>query len=276
MISIYKYTPEIQRASGSIVDAESWMHIAVNWQTQTYVIYIWDTRQTLGFGVMHGTNPGNWEIAIDNHQPVVKPSIDWLNDEMQILHNSRNVYGVIGASNHSHSDREPNDFYCTPRPITLKLLDKHIFDTAIPVLEPCCGTGNIAKALIDKGFDVKAFDIVQRGFGEQMNFFDFNETWNGNIITNPPYNKAQAFVKHALDIVTDNSKVAMFLKLTFLEGNSRKQLFAEYPPKVVMVCSSRVHCNMKGDDNDYIGGAIAYAWFIWQKGFQGPPIIQWI
>lgn len=97
-----------------------------------------------------------------------------------------------------------------------------------------------------------------------------------DIVTNPPYSKAEAFVRHALEICDDGHKVAMFLKLTFLEGKSRKKLFAEYPPKVVYVSSSRLICAKNGDFEAYGSSAVAYAWFVWVKGYTGDTTIKWI
>ena len=46
-----------------------------------------------------------------------------------------------------------------------------------------------------------------------------------DILTNPPYKLAKEFVEHALEVVEDGYYVVMFLKLTFLEGKARKELF---------------------------------------------------
>ena len=63
-----------------------------------------------------------------------------------------------------------------------------------------------------------------------------------DIITNPPYKIAKEFVEHALEVITEGHKVAMFLKLTFLESKKRRELFEKYPPKVIYVSSSRLQC----------------------------------
>jgi hypothetical protein len=68
----------------------------------------------------------------------------------------------------------------------------------------------------------------------------------------------------------------MFLKLQFLEGKSRKAFFMEHPPKTVYVSSSRLICAMNGDFSTISSSAVAYAWFVWQKGFSGEPVIRWI
>lgn len=60
----------------------------------------------------------------------------------------------------------------------------------------------------------------------------------------------------------------MFLKIQFLEGKERKQLFLEHPPKTVYVSSSRLNCAKNGDFITYPKSAMAYAWYLWEKGFK--------
>ena len=97
--------------------------------------------------------------------------------------------------------------------------------------------------------------------------------WDGDIITNPPYKYAKEFVEKALELVTTGRRVAMFLKLTFLEGQGRRELFKNNPPKVVYVSSARLNC---GKNGVFTGtSAVAYCWVIWQKGHAGPTQIKW-
>ena len=149
------------------------------------------------------------------------------------------------------------------------------------IYEPACGGGHIADVLIDHGFDVKCSDIVNRGYFNQTETTDFLQTNptprnSRDIITNPPYAQAKEFVEHALDISQESVKVAMFLKLTFLEGQKRKDLFAKYPPKRIYVFSSRIGCWKNGKKPDKAQNAVCYAWFIWEKGYKGEPHIRWI
>lgn len=88
--------------------------------------------------------------------------------------------------------------------------------------------------------------------------------------------KAMEFAQRALDSVQVGKKVAIFLKLQFLEGKARKQFFLKNPPKTIYVCSSRLNCVMNGEFEKYKSSVIAYAWFVWEKGFKGDPIIKWI
>ncbi len=84
-------------------------------------------------------------------------------------------------------------------------------------------------------------------------------------------------MEKSLSIIPIGKKVAMFLKLQFLEGKKRKKMFLANPPKVVYVSSSRLNCAKNGDFETYKqNSAIAYAWFVWEKGFKGDTIIKWI
>lgn len=126
-----------------------------------------------------------------------------------------------------------------------------------------------------------ASDIVDRGCPNTiiLDFFDRKAICTSDIITNPPYKYAKEFVAHALDIVDNGRKVAMFLKLTFLESKSRKELFKKYPPKKVWVFSERMQCAKNGDFETYkkgVGTAVAYAWYVWEKGYKGETTVGWI
>jgi hypothetical protein len=84
------------------------------------------------------------------------------------------------------------------------------------------------------------------------------------------------FVQKALDTITTGHKVAMFVKLLFLEGKARKKFFEENPPKTVYVSSSRLNCARNGDFETYQSSSVAYAWFVWEKGYKGDTVIKWI
>lgn len=135
----------------------------------------------------------------------------------------------------------------------------------------------MSKVLEKHGYQVTSRDLVPRGYGEGGHDFLSidNIAWNGDIVTNPPYKYAQDFVEKALQIIPEGKKVAMFLKLTFLEGKGRRELFRFTPPLCVYVSSSRLKCAQNGDFDAISGSATAYAWFIWQKGWQGETVIRW-
>lgn len=141
--------------------------------------------------------------------------------------------------------------------------------------------GHLSEVLKAHGHNVRSSDRVFRDY-EGTEIIDFLNTTKKDmhrpmdIITNPPYKYAKEFVEKALEIQDDGGKVAMFLKVTFLEGQARRKLFDTTPPKKIYVFSKRVKCAKNGDFDAIGSSAVAYAWFIWEKGFVGRTIIDWI
>jgi len=192
--------------------------------------------------------------------------------------NKNSVYKSMGASNHTDCTREENDFYATePKAIDI-LCEVEKF--AGDIWECAAGRGHLAERLKELGYVVCSTDLVDRGYGESgVDFLKQTDICDFNIITNPPYKFAQEFVEKALELVKDGKKVCMFLKLQFLEGKKRKELFKKYPPKTVYVSSSRLHCAKNAEFEEMIKGgssAVAYAWYVWQKGFQGETVVKWV
>lgn len=184
------------------------------------------------------------------------------------------VFVMIGASNHGLTPREKQDYYATDPRAVKELLKVETFNKNI--LEPCCGEGHISKVLIDAGYNVKSTDLYDRGFGAGgVDVFKYSH-FEGDIITNPPYKKAKEFIEHMISMLDTGNKLAAFLKIQFLESQSRRPLFDKHPPKRIHVFSKRVSCAKNGRFDLYPSSAVCYAWFIWEKGFKGSPIIKWI
>lgn len=183
------------------------------------------------------------------------------------------LYRIIGASNHSNTIRDQYDYYATDPIALIKLLKYESFNKN--VWECACGEGHLSNVLKNYGYNVYSTDLIDRGYqDDQIDFLNTYLMFHGDIITNPPFKFAQKFVEKALSLVFNGSKVAMFLKLTFLEGKKRSNLFSKYPLKKLYVFSSRIQC---GKNGIFTGGsAIAYGWFIWEKGYSGKPTIEWI
>ena len=202
------------------------------------------------------------------------------NKEKDWIGNSKSVYSTLGANNHSEDEREEYDYYATD-PIAIDILiNDGKSEINHNVWECACGEGHLGKRLSDYGYNVIATDLIDRGFGiGGVNFLETNTIFNGDIVTNPPYKHAVKFIEHALDIIPTGNKVFMFLKLQFLEGKSRKELFKKYPPKFVYVSSSRILCAKNGDfkaAKKNGASAVAYAWYEWEKGYTGNTIIKWV
>lgn len=191
--------------------------------------------------------------------------------------NSNSIYKTLGASNHTDKEREKDDYYATEPKATELLLSLEKFSPNI--WECACGGGHMAKVLNENGYEVKATDLIYRGYGEgNIDFLKCIAPFAGDIITNPPYKYATEFIYKALELIPAGNKAAMFLKIQFLEGKKRKKLFEKYPPKTIYVSSSRLLCAKNALFEEMIAGggsAVAYAWYIWEKGYNGETIIKW-
>ena len=194
------------------------------------------------------------------------------------INESHKVFVTLGASNHSTSERESNDYYATDPKALQLLLELESFSKNI--WECACGEGHLSKVLIENGYDVRSTDLIDRGYGEGgIDFLTIKDDfYEGDIVTNPPYKYAKEFVEKAVNMITDGHKVAMFLKLQFLEGKTRRELFDKIPPARIYVASGRINCCKNGDfsaEQRANNSAQAYAWFIWEKPFNGNTILKW-
>jgi len=171
--------------------------------------------------------------------------------------------------------RDRFDFYPTPPFCTRSLLEREHFDGVI--WEPAAGDGSMAKVI--ESYSRCIASEIRRGpevYGEQG--VDFLKTTRSvdNIVTNPPFKFGQEFVEHALECA--DKKVAMLLRLAFLESKKRYALFTATPLKRVYVFSSRqtfVHGELNGV-GQRVSGFLAFAWFVWDKSYHGEPMLGWI
>lgn len=146
---------------------------------------------------------------------------------------SANVYSTLGASNHASGERAQYDLYCTHPDAVTELLKLETFSRDI--WEPCDGLGHISDTLVANGYNVRKSDLLTRGRDiEQLDILACNEPWHGAIVTNPPYSHALPIIRKCLELVDDGCKVAMWLRILFLESKARKELFKQYPPPTDM------------------------------------------
>lgn len=187
------------------------------------------------------------------------------------------------GSNGGTRNRVSNDFYATPPSSVEALIEKETIKGSF--LEPCVGQGHILQTVLDN-CDISTYtavDLVDRGFPNTYveDFlkasFDTKFDW---IVTNPPYKLAKEFIEKSLTLLKDNGHIAMFLKIQFLEGVARKAFFEQYPPKTIYVFSKRQNPWRNGEPLDENGkkwsSTMCFAWFVWEQGFHGDPIIKWI
>jgi hypothetical protein len=190
--------------------------------------------------------------------------------------NKNSIYKALGASSATDKIREENDLYCTD-PIAIDiLLGVETFSQKI--WEPACGYLHLSNRLEHFGFDVTSTDLIDRGYGTGgVDFLKCETKFDGDIITNPPYKFSTEFVEKGIELT--NNKLALFLKVQFLEGKARKKLFEKYPPKVIYVSSSRIMCAKNGDFEGMTkggGSVVAFSWWVWVRGYKGETTVKWV
>ena len=164
------------------------------------------------------------------------------------------------------------DFYPTPEWAIQALIANEPFQ--FEIWECACGGGAISEVLRKAGYIVKSSDLYDNGYGETGVDFLKQTCITDNVVTNPPFSLAEEFVRKGVELAED--KVALLLRLAFLEGGNRAEgLFKEMPPSRIWVFSERVTFYPAGEvcKND---GTVAFAWFVWDKASEGKTEIRWI
>ncbi|MGE0725076.1 MAG: hypothetical protein AB7O45_11920 [Alphaproteobacteria bacterium] len=180
--------------------------------------------------------------------------------------------------------REANDFYRDPPIATEKLLQVEAFVGR--GLDPAAGTGTIPRVFRERGRDFHGTDLVERPSGglvlpgvdflepgaiEAQSFFPVDY-----VASNPPYKLADRFVARAMAL-PGLYKAAFLLPLTFLEGTRRKrEIYDRLPLARVWVFSFRVSMPPGNVAVEAEGGKRAYAWFVFEKSWRGPPHVGWL
>ena len=170
------------------------------------------------------------------------------------------------------ADLAGHDYFPTPRWATHALIDNERFDGDI--WECACGDGAMAEVLAGTGNKIIASDLYPRGHGDAGHDFLQSGRRVPNIVTNPPYNVAEAFIAQGLRLA--EKKLALLLRLAFLEGVGREaRIFSQTPPSRVWVFAERITFYMAGAKRAG-AGTTAYAWFVWDIGATGGTQLCWL
>lgn len=215
----------------------------------------------------------------DEVSKATKHGINTIRDYWEVAKGNGELQSVFGKGKKPRIDvREVNNFYATHPSTTRDILKVETFGKEI--LEPFCGSGTMSEVIKQSGRIVKAYDIIDRGYGEVGDFFEVDFEKNKyDIITNPPYYEAlPKLIKRCIDIA--KNKVAIIMPLRYLSGKTRfSDLYEQFPPSRVYVYQERIGVAKNADFdryNDAGANLEIYAWFIWQKGFKGKTELKWL
>lgn len=193
---------------------------------------------------------------------------------------SEPIRSVRGENIKPRYARQVDDWYCEEPYAVHALFDAERFSGAC--WDPCCGKGTIPTVGQARGLaSFIATDRVDRGYGAIADFLQGENLWldmlpakPANLIFNPPFNEAQAFVERALTIATH--KVAALNRLAWLEGQQRSDWLQGTPLARVYVFPWRLNMPPGDHTGPRKGGAVAFAWCVWEHGWQGPPQLRWL
>lgn len=196
----------------------------------------------------------------------------------------KQILGTQGAQIVVDGDRPPDDFYETPEIATVRLMENCTLRDV--VWEPACGAGAIGKVLERDGHTVMGSDLGAHGWGQAgVDFFNPDQCrplivkgGEFDIVTNPPYNEGATFVRRALEVVRPwRGTVAMLLRLNFMCGSSRFDIFADGPLEKVLVFEGRLpRMHRAGYTGDKASSMMDFAWFIWNWRHEGPKTLQFV
>ena len=180
------------------------------------------------------------------------------------------------AQRHAHAERG-HDLYETPS-VAVEALLRVLALPRGAIWEPACGRGAIANVLRAHGHHVVCSDLIDYGTDPTAIYgMDFLKTTKvpdgvGCILTNPPYMITNKFIDHALELCPN---VVMLLRLAFagigtaIVGPGRTGL------RRIFVFRKRLPMmHRDGWKGRKANSGMAFAWFIWQRGYRGHPIMQ--
>lgn len=166
------------------------------------------------------------------------------------------------AGNSKTNVRKNADFYATPDDVTFAVLNFLDLNHDYVFWEPACGTGEMVSAISECGYErIIASDLRYTGYGTGGKDFLLSSEQCDVIITNPPFNLSEDFIRHALAI---SPIVVMLVKSQYWHAAKRTKLFEEHPPTWVLALNWRP---------DFLFGerggqpTMEMIWTVWNKGY---------
>jgi hypothetical protein len=178
-----------------------------------------------------------------------------------------------GSGQHSYEARQV-DLYETP-PCAVEALLK-VEKLPKKIWEPACGPGAIVKVLRSRGHEVIGSDLLRY---EDPTYFYGRDFLTEKlpqgcemILSNPPFQLAEAFVRHAIKICP---RVIFLLRLAFLESERRTDILENAGLARIYVFRNRLPmAHRAGWTGPKASSAMAFAWFFWCWEYEGFPTVH--
>ena len=170
-------------------------------------------------------------------------------------------------------DRDDHDFYVEPAWCSERLFAVEPF--AGLIWDPAAGSGTIPRAARAAGLSNFASDIADHGCGPRQDFLIASAPAEAfDIVTNPPFRLARAFVERALTLGARKTAVifptARLNAARWLEPLPLAKIYLltprpSMPPGEVIARGERPG-----------GGRTDFAWLVFNHGHSGPPELRWL
>lgn len=175
------------------------------------------------------------------------------------------------SQRNSGYERKERDLYETPEWVTQELL--RVIPAPSFVWEPACGSGKIAKLFEPNVLSTDVYDTYH--VSEPVDFLKVSTSpvEVDAIITNPPFDLATEFCRHAVELMRPcQGMVCMLLRCDFDHAKTRTDLFRDCPAFAMKLTLLRriVWFERKG-----AAPSFNHAWFIWDWKHNGPPQIKY-
>lgn len=177
--------------------------------------------------------------------------------------------------------RNKNDKYLTPPSVIQQLLDyKKDIPKNASILEPCCSPEKIIINTLEKnGFSNLSYNIYDENKPE-TNFLLFDESNKYDyIITNTPYGRVAIDFIAKMKKVATKQVIALYNFNTLTGTNNYNKIWKDDTYKLKEIYILVRPCWLKEtarEDGKYKTGINGYAWFVWENGYTGEPILRHI
>lgn len=182
-------------------------------------------------------------------------------------------YGSHGSLD---NPRPVGDYYRSPVHAMALLLDtvapERLSDGLI--IDAGAGDGRLTRPLIEAGYRVRGIELYDRSHDPMLPIttgVDFLSLTSldvkgvDTIVMNPPYNQADGFIRHGLELLPEGGALHALLRHSWMNGISRRDLL----PALSRVIMCR-RLKMLPSDREYVdkgfGGAVDFSWFSFVKG----------
>lgn len=186
--------------------------------------------------------------------------------------------GTAGMPKAAARSERGLDFYASPYAALPPLLCAEGRKLPRRLWEPACGNGALVLPLRNRGFSVRATDIVDRGCpgSELLDFLSATASDEDGIATNPPFDGSaggiEEFVERAAALAP---YVAIFARFAWYEGTGRYHWWRHMGlSRIIKIADRLPMMHREGYEGPKLSNAgQCFGWFIFEPGKRPRPFV---